>query len=91
MRKPLLIIAALCLVGAVGACADKDREVPVTELPAKPESAALPCETATDQEIIECLKNPNAHDLCRKLDITCARYQDLQKFVDDTWKKRDKT
>lgn len=83
------IVAVLVIVLLAAGCAKQERELPVTELPAKPASATLPCEVLTDAEIISCLKGDDTREICRKLDTTCARYKNLQSFVNRTWQARD--
>jgi len=61
----------------------------VTKLPEKPDSAKLECFRLTDDEIIKCIKDPESRDVCRKLEINCARYDNLKRFVNRTWKDRD--
>jgi hypothetical protein len=84
------ILTAALVALMLTACQEPKRELPVTELPAKPESATLPCETLTDAEIMSCLKGDDTREICRKLDTTCARYKNLQSFVKRTWAERDK-
>lgn len=88
MRIITTLAGAFMLLG-VAAC-EKERQLPVTELPNLPKSATLPCEELTDKEIIACLKGDDTREICRKLDTTCARYKDLQSFVSRTWAARDK-
>jgi hypothetical protein len=91
--KSMIKIAVL-LIATFGAslltgCNKSERELPVTELPSRPASADLPCEVLTDAEIIACLKGEDTREICRKLDVTCARYKNLQSFVKRTWAARD--
>lgn len=91
-RALMVTMAAACgllFVSLMAGCADKSREMAKEELPLRPTSATLPCEEATDQEIIACIKHEDVKDVCRKLDVTCARYKNLQSFVENTWKARD--
>jgi len=84
------VVAVLsAVVIATAGCAQREREIPVTELPTLPPSATLPCEQLTDAEIIACLKGDDTREICRKLDTTCARYKNLQSFVKRTWVARD--
>jgi hypothetical protein len=82
-----MVVVAIALVGS--GCSQREREIPVTELPTLPPSATLPCEKLTDAEIISCLKGDDTREICRKLDVTCARYKNLQSFVSRTWVARD--
>jgi hypothetical protein len=82
-----LIVVAFGL--ALAGCNKAEREAPVTELPVLPPSANLPCEVLTDAEIISCLKGDDTREICRKLDVTCARYKNLKSFVQRTWTVRD--
>ncbi len=83
------VVAVLVIVLLLAGCSQKEREIPVTELPTLPPSATLPCERLTDAEIIACLKGDDTREICRKLDTTCARYRNLQSFVQRTWVARD--
>ena len=83
-----LVVGTLGIMTLAG-CADQERELPVTELPQRPKSAHLPCDYATDEEIMQCIKNPDTRDMCRKLDTNCARYNNLKSFVNRTWEARD--
>jgi hypothetical protein len=85
----IAVAVLLVVVVIIAGCAKNERELPVTELPAKPASATLPCEVLTDAEIIACLKGDDTREICRKLDTTCARYKNLQSFVNRTWRARD--
>lgn len=86
----LIWLAAVLIIGvALSGCANKEREVPVTELPNKPASAEMPCETLSDAEIIACIKQEDTRDACRKVETNCARYTNLKNFVRQTWAARD--
>jgi hypothetical protein len=94
MERPYIVTGLAVVAVLVGtlflvACGENKRELPVTELPAKPASAELPCEVLTDAEIIACLRGDDTREICRKLDVTCARYKNLQSFVRRTWTARD--
>lgn len=90
MKQHILTIAMAAACGLLFAgCADKHRDMPKTELPSRPASAALPCEEASDAEIMACIKDVSVKDICRKLDTTCARYKNLQSFVQRTWDGKD--
>lgn len=89
MKTALLIAMAAVLPVGLVACSEYNRKLPPTELPQRPASATLPCEAATDLEIQECIANPKSRDLCRKLDTNCARYKNLQQFVERTWSAKD--
>lgn len=82
------IVITFLVVGLAG-CAEKERELPVTELPQRPRSATLPCDRLTDEEIIQCIKDPSSRETCRKLETNCARYDNLKSFVKRTWDARD--
>jgi len=63
----------------------------VTKLPDKPRSAQTQCETLTDDEIIKCIKDPKSRDMCEKLELSCARYDNLKEFVNKTWQEKSGT
>lgn len=86
MRAIIMTAVVLMLAG----CTESKKDLPPTELPARPASATLPCETLTDAEMIQCIQTPESREICRKLDTTCARYKNLQSFVARTWEARDK-
>lgn len=89
-RQFILGLAIILMIGLIGSgCANKDRDVPVTELPNKPASADMPCETLSDAEIIACIKQEDTRDACRKVETNCARYTNLKDFVKRTWAARD--
>lgn len=86
------IVAAVAIAAAavfMSGCAEPKREIPVTELPMRPESAELPCETVTDAEMIACIKGEDTREICRKVEVNCVRYKNLQSFVKRTWTERD--
>lgn len=94
MKRIVLLITTIAppivLVLLLSACSPKKPELPKTELPQTPQSAELPCERLSDEEIIECIKDPASRDICRKLEVNCVRYDDLKDFVKRTWSARDK-
>lgn len=83
------ILCATLAIMSLAGCGNPERELPVTELPQRPKSASLPCDQATDEEIIQCIHDPKTRDMCRKLDTNCARYNNLKSFVHRTWEARD--
>lgn len=90
VRYFILGLAAILMIGVMGSgCAQEERKVPVTQLPTRPASAEMPCEYLTDEEIIQCIKDPKTKDACRKVETNCARYDNLKAFVRRTWEARD--
>ncbi len=86
----LTAMAFLLMLLVLAGCSPKKTELPKTELPKLPASATLDCENLTDEEIIQCIKNPKSRDICRKLEINCVRYDNLKAFTKRTWAERDK-
>jgi hypothetical protein len=82
-----LMTFSLALI--VAACAQNERKAPVTELPNKPKSASMACESLTDKEVISCLNGADTREVCRKVEYNCAVLRNLQSFVDRTWQERD--
>lgn len=90
MRAILLaVVSAVMPAALLLGCQEYPKQMPKTELPQRPASATLPCEKLTDDEIIQCIKTPGSREVCRKLDTTCARYENLKEFVERTWRARD--